>query len=360
MYRKFVLSNHLLFFFLCLSVYNHFMNSRINIRSSLRQLSELSPEMASLVPHLVVFGDFPVNEDITLDANGPKQGELLCSALEYLESCIKKGVHVIENCYSEQEIAEKKAKAKTSLMYIPAFSSCKKNRTVFVTSGGAFMGVYNLFEGVSCGYTLASMGYDVFVVTYRVCRFPVVDNAMEDIACSFKYVQNHGDFYDVNLDGYMFMGFSAGGHLAGIWATRAKGSLSFGIDRPSALILGYPALSTIDFLEDMEAGRYTPGHSKVLRLYLNLIAGRNSGRDLLSPYSVELNLDEDYPPTYIIQCKDDDKVNCSTVLRMEQSLKANGITHMIRFEETGGHGFGTADDKPFALWLKEAVTFLDK
>ena len=330
------------------------MTGRIDSSFSLRDLSLYSKEMEKLVPHLVVFGNFPFNPDIKLTDNGIKQGELLAEALNYLDLKMKEGVGVIQNVYTDEEKKSCKAKEKTSLMFIPGK---KGGKSVFITSGGAYMGVYNLFEGVSCGYYLAKLGYNVFVITYRVCRYPVVDNAMEDIARSYNYIKNHKELYDVDLTDYVFMGMSAGGHLAGEWGTLNVGSSVFGIPRPKALLLGYPALSTIDFLEDMENFRYTPGHIKVLRLYLNLIGGRNCGRKELTRYSVEYNMDKDYPKVYLIHSKDDDKVNFSTAQRMQKAMEDNDIPHIVKIMDKGGHGFGPGFDTLEPMWLTEAINF---
>lgn len=43
-------------------------------------------------------------------------------------------------------------------------------------------------------------------------------NPIEDVARAMKYIiENYSELY---ISDYLLMGFSAGGHLAGIWATK--------------------------------------------------------------------------------------------------------------------------------------------
>ncbi|RMF80615.1 MAG: alpha/beta hydrolase [Chloroflexi bacterium] len=68
---------------------------------------------------------------------------------------------------------------------------------------------------------LASQGYVVFAVQYRLSGEAIWPAQMEDVQCAVRWVKHHADQYDVDAQRVALFGRSAGGHIALMAAYRA-------------------------------------------------------------------------------------------------------------------------------------------
>lgn len=320
---------------------------------TIRQVAESSPEMEALAPWFVIRGNASVTE-LPIVRKGEAQAQVIVEALRAMERWQKSGVPVSAAFYTKEMISREPEKAMTNLLFMPG----RKNAPfVLILSGGGYSGVYNIGEGIPCAYEITRMGYNVFILTYRVDRYPVVEKALEDVAAGLSYILNQAEEYGVSTENYAIMGMSAGGHLAASWGLRNQGYGKYGLPAPAAELLVYGAVSTLAFLDEMERYEGKEDYLAVGRKYMGLIAGEGSQRAELTRYSVEEMLDEMYPPTYVVHCVGDDLVPVSTAYRMEQALEAHAVKHQIHIVEGGCHGFGTGIGMEAEGWLKEAVEF---
>jgi acetyl esterase/lipase len=80
-----------------------------------------------------------------------------------------------------------------------------------------------------------SVGYNAFVLRYSVKENAKKSSPFKDASDAMSHLVTHAETYHIFKDKIAVIGFSAGGHLASMLATKGK-------IRPSAVILGYPAI----------------------------------------------------------------------------------------------------------------------
>jgi acetyl esterase/lipase len=78
------------------------------------------------------------------------------------------------------------------------------------------------------------------------------------------------------------------------------------------------------------------------------ILGSGSKRqtqELKDEFSMELNVPDNMPPTYVVVCDDDPVVIPENALRLYAALEEKNIPCKLAHYEWGGHGFGMQDNK---------------
>ena len=326
---------------------------------TLGQLREAMPEFARWF-RVDKGAPFEYPDDFVLaDDNGGAEGngEYICEAFEFMQKCLEEGYPVIRNIYTDEEIAADPSKGNTSLIFFPGRPGAP---FVYGISGGAYMAVCNLSEAFACCYHLSQLGYNSFAITYRVNEEKIIDRSLEDLAAGIRYIFAHKDEYKVDTEGYATMGFSAGGHLTALWCQKNKGARSFGLPAPIVGMPVYPSFSTMDFYDRIGAGLGSEGYRYIGNLALEKLVGKNYTKELLAPYSAELNLDPEYPAIYAVQDTGDEDVSITGMYRFKEAIDKTDIPHIIRIDEGGRHGFGLGFGTPSYGWLDEAVEFWEK
>ena len=85
---------------------------------------------------------------------------------------------------------------------------------VIICPGGAFMFRSMQNEGYDIADMLVPMGYQCFIVNYRIRPYTMQESAT-DLQRAIRYVKAHADEYRINPDNIALVGFSAGGILNG-------------------------------------------------------------------------------------------------------------------------------------------------
>lgn len=85
---------------------------------------------------------------------------------------------------------------------------------VMICPGGAFMFRSMQNEGYDIADMLTSMGYQCFLVNYRINPYTIQESAT-DLQRGIRYVKAHADEYRINPENIALVGFSAGGILNG-------------------------------------------------------------------------------------------------------------------------------------------------
>lgn len=126
------------------------------------------------------------------------------------------------------------------------------------------------------------------------------------------------------------IGFSAGGNLAGITATRYDATLYPPVDdndrvsaRPDFLAMIYPVVSLRAPLDTTRSRRELAPQA-----------------DAEEAYSVETHVRRDMPPVFLAQAADDPIANIGHSLAMFQAAHAAGVPVELHAFEQGGHSWG--------------------
>lgn len=222
-------------------------------------------------------------------------------------------------------------------LYLPAKDKAT-GAAIIVAPGGGHRYLAWDFEGQEVGKWLSQNGIAAFILKYRLARdenggstYSVEEHALMDAQRAIRTVRLVGP-RQWNVDGNRigFMGFSAGGQLAGMVATRFQpANPAIGFDaiegkssRPDFVVIGY--------------GSFTPPPE----------------------------MPKDLPPIFIVGASDDALVT-QNLGATYNAFVAAGVTPEVHIFAHGGHGFGMRDRQgkggPVVQWnqrLKEWLTDL--
>ena len=100
-----------------------------------------------------------------------------------------------------------------NIVWYPVPDGVQVKGAVMVCPGGAFM-FRSGNEGAPVARRLAELGYQSFVVNYRVRPYTMEEGSL-DLARAIRYVRSHADEYGIRPACIASVGFSAGGILCG-------------------------------------------------------------------------------------------------------------------------------------------------
>jgi acetyl esterase/lipase len=231
---------------------------------------------------------------------------------------IHEGVRVDYDIYTEDEKMVDEERKETKLFYFPGKEG---NPFVMLCAGGGFTSCCSLVESFPVAAKLNELGYNVFVLSYRI-EYPVCEdkwqaqiNACQDVAAALEFINEHADAFKVSTKDYAIGGFSAGAMVVSQWGTDSNGYAKFGMDKPACVFLAY---------------------------------GGSAAKDEMS---------SKYPAAYVVYCKDDATVSPDGMAEMAARLKELGVPCEENAGAEGGHGFGLGLDTDVEGWVEEAVDF---
>lgn len=294
--------------------------------------------------------NLPVPEDI-YDSQTLEEYVSSCDAedsaagLNLLIENYNAGVQVTYKLYSEQEIAEDSSRNNVELYYYPA--KTQNAKYALVLSGNILNRTAEIKECISTAYQLHEMGYAAFILRYRA--YPDNDNngPVEDLSHAVRYITEHAEQFRVQAQDYALIGYSSGGHLAGLFASDALVGQSCGLPKPGVLILAYPI---VQFAEA------TP----VYRVGIDPFA---CGRYFYE-YSLTDVITESYPPVYFWYGRNDMTLSllCWPLQgpALRKALAAHGVTCKEVVYDHAAHGIGLGCGTDAEGWLNEAVAFWEE
>jgi acetyl esterase/lipase len=165
-------------------------------------------------------------------------------------------------------------------------------------------------EGTYVAEYLNSIGVSAFVLKYRLAReagstYKIEEHALRDAQRAIRLVRSRADEWRVNPARVGIMGFSAGGEVAALAATRFDKGQADAAD----------AIEKFSSRPDFDALIY-PG-----------IRAEN------------YKIPSDMPVTFLL-CADNDKGPSNALAGLYPLLKAAGIQTEVHVYASGGHGFG--------------------
>lgn len=190
---------------------------------------------------------------------------------------------------------------------------------VIIAPGGGHMFLTIDREGYDLGKWLADHGVAAFVLKYRLARdqagnspYKVEVDALADAKRSMRLVRSRAAEWGIDPKRIGFLGFSAGGQLAGLIGTR------FDAGDPKAA-------------DPIERVSCRPD-------FLGLIYG--------GPYQATQFSDQ-MPPSFLL-CAYNDPGNARNEANLYLKLLAAKIPAELHIYSTGGHGFGVRNDRGYA------------
>lgn len=214
---------------------------------------------------------------------------------------------------------------------------------VLLIPGGAYAEVCTLNEGFMTALELNRLGYNAFVCRYRVGKEAHFPNPQVDVACCLRWILKNAECMHVSVENYAVCGFSAGGHLAASWGTKSVGYAVYHLPRPQAVILGYPVITMGDYTHKLSRS--------------NLLAEKQDDPVYRKQYAIELQVDGDYPDTFLWACENDKCVPYQNTLMMYETLKMHACRTELHSYAGNAHGWGLAVGTAAEGWLDRSIAF---
>ena len=208
---------------------------------------------------------------------------------------------------------------------------------VIVCPGGGYTHLAP-HEGQPIARMINAAGVSAFVLMYRIKPFPGLETPLAEAKRAIRLARSMG-YEKVGI-----LGFSAGGHLAGMAATlydlgdpEAGDPLERLSARPDAFVPCYGATSLWHF-----KGNGWPGM---------LLETKTPDAKELIHYSAECGVTADTPPAFIWHTADDPVVPVACALDLAKALAAKGVPHELHIFPHGRHGLGLAEElEDVAQW----------
>ncbi|GEN76531.1 twin-arginine translocation pathway signal sequence domain protein [Chryseobacterium hagamense] len=206
---------------------------------------------------------------------------------------------------------------------------------VLVISGGGYARIEMGKESTPTANWLQSQGVTAFELIYRLPQegWPTTNVPFEDAQRAVRLIRSMAGRYEIDPHKIGILGFSAGGHLAGIASTLFNKKFYQQVDavdslsaRPDFTALIYPVISMLP------PNNRTHSLKSILGLHPTL--SQETG------FSAERQVTAGTPPTFLAQAADDPISPVANSYLMENALKKAGIPVEMHIFPTGGHGWG--------------------
>lgn len=203
---------------------------------------------------------------------------------------------------------------------------------VLICPGGAFQFRSDQPEGVDVAEALSALGYQSFVVDYRLRPYTQQEGAL-DLARAVRFVRAHAQEYGIDQQDIAVMGFSAGGILSGEMLLNFDGDVL-----PTALDPDYQP----DSLDEVSADAAACG--MIYSFYGRLSVGTTD---------VELLRSGDLPPTFYCYGTRDPFYN-QFLANADAAEEAGVSVERLQLDDMP-HGFGASGGwiPTYDQWLSQ-------
>ncbi len=321
----------------------------ITVNTTFKEIRELE-NLKIVFPYLIGNGEAMLSQDKTfndLQTTTPTwDAQDMVYGLQRLKEIADTKQTFLYDVYTAEEINKEPNKVHVKLIHFP---SADNKKFVILAAGGAYGAVCSLVEAFPVAAKLNELGITVFCLNYRVGPPELMPKPMEDLAAAYKLIDKNKELFQVDPNHYGVGGFSAGGHLAGAWGTNGLGYRKYNVPKPEILLLDYPFLSMWRTLQEVP--------EEMAKLMLTGYFGEDYSEEKCKPYNIDENIDEKYPPVYLVHAEDDTTVPIWNSRDMVKALEKNNITYQFEQLKTGGHGFGLGSNSEAAGWVKRAIDF---
>lgn len=239
----------------------------------------------------------------------------------------------------------------TTNAYLSVYRPRVPNGTVLVVCpGGGYSQLVLELEGHAVGRRLARKGLTVVVLEYRLpAGNPVIP--LQDAQRAIRWARSRAGEWNCRTNRIGILGFSAGGHLAAMAATRFDDGDPSAADpvertgsRPDFVLLLYPVISMGPLAD--------AGSPK------NLM-GTHPAAETVEEYSCEKHVTAQTPPAFLVHAVDDIVVPSANSRLFHEALQAHGVSSEYLELPAGGHGLGYGGPL-WDLWQSRALRWLAK
>lgn len=233
---------------------------------------------------------------------------------------------------------------------------------ILVIPGGGYGHVCLDREGEKTALAYLARGVNAFVLNYSIGEDAVFPAQLECAALAMAYIKKHAEEYNVNPERVFSLGFSAGGHLAGLLTTmHGFAEERFGLEkdmaRPRGTVFCYPVISA-----------FPPTNRGTIENLLKKSFDSLTDEERLI-YSIETNIKSTTPPAFMWHTATDAAVPVQGTLKLALAYANAGASFTLRVYPYGPHGIALGTDysnngksafvQPMAeKWLEESIEWM--
>ncbi len=207
-------------------------------------------------------------------------------------------------------------------------SKCSRP-AMLVFPGGGYSFISDR-EGEPIALKFVEKGFSSFVLSYSVqTKYPI---PLYEAEMAVLYIKEQFEKYNVDRQKICAIGFSSGGHLAGLLATIKENEVSpnrriadVALD---AVIFAYAVMSLEEFT-DIETRDIITGGDINLRKQLSIMN----------------RVDQNTAPAFVWSTLEDSAVPVENFLMLANSYRKNKVPFSLLIFENGYHGLSLADDE---------------
>lgn len=201
----------------------------------------------------------------------------------------------------------------------------KRRPALLLIPGGGY-NMISFREGEPVALRFLAEGFAVFLLEYPVqTAYPA---PLAAAAAALRFLRANAEKYAVDPAHIAAAGFSAGGHLTALLGTMSEEDFRFfpKTERPAAILLGYPVVSTGAYTHE-ESAAYISGGDQALRARL----------------SAETRVTAESSPAFLWHTCEDGLVPAENTLLFAEAYRRAGVPFELHLFERGGHGLSTVD-----------------
>ncbi len=222
------------------------------------------------------------------------------------------------------------------------FPKKPNGQMVIVCPGGGYKYVSSYNEGVYVADWMVSKGITVAIMKYRMPNGHW-EVPLADVQNAFRYCRAHAAEWGVDQIGVM--GFSAGGHLA----ASATNLFTDDVTRPDFSVLVYPVISMEDGITHNGTKKYLLGNEETWNDKSKTVttweADMKEYCRILNKYTIEAQISDRTPASFIIHCTDDSTVPVENTIRYYRNLVKHNVPAEVHIFPSGNHGWGFSAEK---------------
>lgn len=207
---------------------------------------------------------------------------------------------------------------------------------MLVAAGGGYRRIEIAKEAEPAAQWLVARGITAFVLYYRLPTEGWAAGSLaplQDAQRALRLIRSQASRYGIDPQRVGVLGFSAGGHLMGMAATRSAFE-SYTTDdisgrfsaRPDAAALIYPVI-TLEPPYQHTATRRS-------------LVGEHPAPGMDAEWSVQEHVRAGCPPMFLVQAQDDPISNPVNTQIMADACRRAGVPVELHRLPSGGHGFG--------------------
>ena len=223
-----------------------------------------------------------------------------------------------------------------------------RNRpAIVVCPGGGYL-YCSPREAEPVALRYAARGFHAFILRYSVGWDAVGFSPLQEVSWVIGYLREHAEEWHIDPNKIATCGVSAGGHLA--LAAGVKGE-----NKPNAMILGYPAVTT--------------PNNPMSNFMVKLLSGKKEVTDAdCAEFSLENFITKDAPPVFMMATAEDGLSPYGALL-VANTYSRLGLGYELHMFQHGPHGYSLADEttadgssqvlnSSFAQWHDLSVDWL--